>query len=310
MGLLVAVVTGALATGLRWAIDPWLDGFPFVTYFPAVLLTAFVGGWIPAAIGAVVELGLAYALFFPAFGSSELAGSGAVALASDTAVVAAQIALVEIAASASGRLRAGVERPSRDIPLDGSPHGSLSRRAYWQEKLSSFSDNRMRWGLALALFLAPLAFLLVSSRVLGSAPVILFLPAIFMTVLLSGRNLAWIILAAAGLCEWYLFGPAGGSLWLTPRSALPLLAFLIAGAVGIAVLSMLVEDRRSIAAKSWRLSRTIDRQSLLARHAQNQAVAELDSLASYLAAQGHDEAASRVTRVAERQRALLDRPVE
>ncbi len=308
MGILVAVVTGAAATGLRWAIDPWLDGFPFVTYFPAVLLTAFVGGWIPAAIGAVVELGLAYSLFFPAFGSPELAGSGAVALASDTAVVVAQIALVEIAASASGRQRAGFERPSRDLGPDVPGRGLVSRRAYWEEKLSSINDNRMRWGLALALFLAPLAILLASSRWLGSAPVILFLPAIFITVLLSGRNLAWIILAAAGLCEWYFFGPSAGSLWLTPRSALPLLAFLIAGAVGIAVLGMLVDDRRSIAAKSWRLSRTIDRQSLLARHAQDQAVAELESLASYLAAQGHDEAANRVTRVAERQRASLDSP--
>jgi len=40
-----AVAVVALATVLRVAIDPYVVGIQFITFFPAVIITTFVCGW-------------------------------------------------------------------------------------------------------------------------------------------------------------------------------------------------------------------------------------------------------------------------
>jgi hypothetical protein len=40
-----AFLCAALATTIRIAIDPYVDGVPFITFFPAVIITTLVSGF-------------------------------------------------------------------------------------------------------------------------------------------------------------------------------------------------------------------------------------------------------------------------
>ena len=42
--LLWSVLVVAVATGVRMALDPWVHGLPYLTFFPAVLIAAILLG--------------------------------------------------------------------------------------------------------------------------------------------------------------------------------------------------------------------------------------------------------------------------
>jgi len=43
------------ATALRVAIDPYVVGVPFITFFPAVVITTVISGFVPAFFGVVLS---------------------------------------------------------------------------------------------------------------------------------------------------------------------------------------------------------------------------------------------------------------
>ena len=96
----------ALALGLRFALDHVLPpGFPFVTFFPAVILTTFFCG-LRAGITCAVLSGLAAWYFFiPPMGSLLLNGSTALALVFYAFIVTVDIALIHVMQNADARLR-------------------------------------------------------------------------------------------------------------------------------------------------------------------------------------------------------------
>ena len=57
IGYLVAFVSVGLATALQWWASDFYQGAPFVTIYPAVVITAFVGGY-PAGLLSAVLAGL------------------------------------------------------------------------------------------------------------------------------------------------------------------------------------------------------------------------------------------------------------
>src|ERR1700760_4561001 len=57
---IAAVVLALLA---RMALAPQLAGFPFLTFFPAIVLTGFICGWRPALVAAIFG-GFAARYFF------------------------------------------------------------------------------------------------------------------------------------------------------------------------------------------------------------------------------------------------------
>jgi K+-sensing histidine kinase KdpD len=60
----VAIVCVALATMLRWLLDPFLnDHIPFITFFLAI--AAWFGGMRPAVLAAVLGLVVAWLVFIP-----------------------------------------------------------------------------------------------------------------------------------------------------------------------------------------------------------------------------------------------------
>ncbi|PZQ19983.1 MAG: histidine kinase, partial [Sphingopyxis macrogoltabida] len=110
-GYVAAVALAGLALAARMAVADWLPpGFPFVTFFPAVILSAFLFGLKPGILTAIL-CGIASIPFFPTPPDGQLFGiGGIVALGFYTFVVVTDIALVHWMQRANARLAAERER--------------------------------------------------------------------------------------------------------------------------------------------------------------------------------------------------------
>jgi two-component sensor histidine kinase len=110
VGDLVAVVAVALALLLRVVVDPALPaGFPYLTFFPAVVLITFFFGLRAGIVSAVLSGLAAWYFFIPPFYTFDLSSSTAIALAFYVFIVAVDIALIHIMHLAAARLRAEAE---------------------------------------------------------------------------------------------------------------------------------------------------------------------------------------------------------
>lgn len=110
VGLLLSV--GAL--WVRWAIGPGFPpGFPFLTFFPAVIFTAFFFGRGPGIFAAVLCELLAWYFFVPPERSFALEPGAPLALAFFTGVVTVDILLIDWMQRGNARLRRERERCER-----------------------------------------------------------------------------------------------------------------------------------------------------------------------------------------------------
>lgn len=106
-GDLVAVAAAALAAGLRQILDPVLPpGFPFLTFFPAVVLTTFFLGLRPGLLCAVLSGLAAWYFFITPAETFLLNGPTALTLAFYVFIVAVDIALIHLMRVAGARLAA------------------------------------------------------------------------------------------------------------------------------------------------------------------------------------------------------------
>lgn len=102
-----AIGASALAGVIRVAVDSQLpQGFPFLTFFPAVIFSAFFLGTGPGIVCAVAGGLLSWYFFLPPFGSWLLLGSSVLALAFYIFIVAVDIALIHLMRRAQIRLEA------------------------------------------------------------------------------------------------------------------------------------------------------------------------------------------------------------
>ncbi len=107
LGELLAVGMFAGAWGLRAALDDVLPpGFPYLTFFPAVILTTYLCGLRPGITCAVLGGLAAWYQFLPPYGSFDLTGPTAVALVFYAFIVAVDIALIHTMHVSGDRLRA------------------------------------------------------------------------------------------------------------------------------------------------------------------------------------------------------------
>jgi PAS domain S-box-containing protein len=112
--LLATLTTVAIAWLFRVALDSALPpGFPFLTFFPAVVVTAFVFGVRLGTLSAVLCGLLAWYFFFPPARTFELAGNE-VAIGLYLFVVATDLALIYGMQAANQQLRREREN-SRDL---------------------------------------------------------------------------------------------------------------------------------------------------------------------------------------------------
>jgi PAS domain S-box-containing protein len=101
---LLAGLVVAAATALRLALDPWLFGAQFVTFFPAVLVAAFLGGAGPGWLAAALSVLSAWFFIMPPHFSFALERPQDVAALIVFAVIAGTEVLVV------GALRIAIER--------------------------------------------------------------------------------------------------------------------------------------------------------------------------------------------------------
>lgn len=92
----LAVLSAALGFYVRWTLDGVLPpGFPYLTFFPAVILTAFLAGMWPGILCAVLSGLAAWWFFIPPIGFS-LSAASALTLVFFVFVVAVDIAVIEL----------------------------------------------------------------------------------------------------------------------------------------------------------------------------------------------------------------------
>jgi len=96
-GLAAALAITGIATVIRMAAEPYLPpGFPYVTYFPAVILTGFVLGVRAGSIAAVLSGLCAWYFFIPPQNSFELGAPAVVALLFYAFVVVVDLGLIHL----------------------------------------------------------------------------------------------------------------------------------------------------------------------------------------------------------------------
>lgn len=102
-----AAALSALALGVRFAVDDILPpGFPYVTFFPAVILATFIAGLGPGIVAAVLCGLSAWFFFIPPWLGFAVNGPTLLAQGLYSAVVAVDIALVYGMQTAMSRLSA------------------------------------------------------------------------------------------------------------------------------------------------------------------------------------------------------------
>jgi two-component sensor histidine kinase len=95
----------AVATVLRFLLDPVLPaGFPFLTFFPAVALTAFMAGTGAGSVQAALCFLVAWYFFIPPINSFALPPSQGIALGLYVVVVGTELILVHLMRRALKRL--------------------------------------------------------------------------------------------------------------------------------------------------------------------------------------------------------------
>jgi two-component sensor histidine kinase len=107
LGAVATLAVVAAAWLLRMITDPLLpSGFPYVTFFPAVIVTSFLFGVRLGTVAAVICGLLAWYFFIPPVGSLVLTQGAGFALAFYAFVVATDLALVHWMQSANRQLAA------------------------------------------------------------------------------------------------------------------------------------------------------------------------------------------------------------
>lgn len=111
MGSLATVTIVALAWVVRTIADPLLPpGFPYVTFFPAVIVTSFLFGIRLGSVSAILCGLLAWYFFIPPYHSFVLTRATAFALVFYLFVVATDLALVHWMQTANRQLARERER--------------------------------------------------------------------------------------------------------------------------------------------------------------------------------------------------------
>jgi two-component sensor histidine kinase len=142
-GYALAGVLFLLALGIRLALEDDLPpGFPYLTFFPAVIITTFLGGLWPGIASAVAGGIAAWYFFIPPMNSFELTGATALALAFYAFIVSVDIALIHLMNVTLEKLR--VERDVTSALYD-------QQRTMFQELQHRVANNMMFVASLLAL---------------------------------------------------------------------------------------------------------------------------------------------------------------
>jgi two-component sensor histidine kinase len=139
-----------LAAWLRWELDAaFPPGYPYLTFFPAVILSSFLFGPRPGIMAAVICGFFAWYLFIPPRFGLALDYKSLVSLAFYTGVVAVDIALVHLMQRFNARLHLAQE----EVRLLAEERGVLAERTelLFQELQHRVGNNLQMIGAVLSL---------------------------------------------------------------------------------------------------------------------------------------------------------------
>ncbi len=142
-GYLFAILATLVAWALRYALDDWFPpGFPYLTFFPAVVVTAYFAGLRPSILCAVLSGLMAWYFFIPPFHSLSLNFPTAVALVFYAFVVAVDVFFID-----------GMRKALRQLEEERTRYAALaeSRDLLYRELHHRVSNNLQVVGALLRL---------------------------------------------------------------------------------------------------------------------------------------------------------------
>lgn len=129
LGAAFAAAAFAVALATRFALDhAFPPGFPFVTFFPAVIVTTFLAGTRAGILCSLLSGIAAWYWFLPPVNSFALDRSNAVALGFYLFVVAVDILIIDMMARATSRLSAAQATSERLIEQQRTMFAELQHR--------------------------------------------------------------------------------------------------------------------------------------------------------------------------------------
>lgn len=135
-----AAVLFLVALLARMEIGPALPpGFPYLTFFPAVIVTTFICGLWPGVVAALASGIAAWYFFIAPANSFNLDGASAMALGFYAVIVTVDVLLIHLMQEALLRLSAESARQSREREL--SQQLAESREVMFQELQHRVSNN-------------------------------------------------------------------------------------------------------------------------------------------------------------------------
>ncbi|RSU48615.1 histidine kinase dimerization/phosphoacceptor domain -containing protein [Sphingomonas sp. S-NIH.Pt15_0812] len=108
--LLLCLIAAWMRAGLNWALPP---GYPFLTFFPAIIVSAFLFGRGPGTLAAIICGVTAWYAFVPPFHTFTLNGPTALAMGFYGVVVTVDVMLIDSMKRANIRLADERERSAR-----------------------------------------------------------------------------------------------------------------------------------------------------------------------------------------------------
>jgi two-component system, sensor histidine kinase PdtaS len=99
-----------LGIGLQFALSPWLDETPFLSFFATIVAATFFCGWRPAALALSLSAAAGWYFFLPPYGSFAVKGPQTfVPVIAFLSAGTCEIALVEALVRTTRRLRAATQ---------------------------------------------------------------------------------------------------------------------------------------------------------------------------------------------------------
>lgn len=166
-GHAVALLLFALALGSRFALaDLFPPGYPFLTFFPAIVIASFLAGRWPGALCSVLSVLASWYWFIPPVGSFSLPDSSWIAVAFFTAISALDVLVIDAVLRNSEALEAErartaallaqrntlfselQHRVANNLAMVGAVLGSQQRRlAHNPEAVDALKEARARFDL-------------------------------------------------------------------------------------------------------------------------------------------------------------------
>src|SRR5690349_18000825 len=93
----IAALAVALATLVRWTVaDYAMEGIPFITYYPAIIITTLLGGFWPGVLATVASALIAWFVFIPPAFTFALDAHQAISLGLFLFIAAINVVLVSL----------------------------------------------------------------------------------------------------------------------------------------------------------------------------------------------------------------------